>query len=146
MTGRVCHGSAIQLKAIPVKFKGFKVGPLPVEIINRCLGTDLEPGDVWVSSHAHRHIAEDHPADYPTIIAALYEIVSTPLYVGQDPKHGRNFYIVRPMPTSAANPYGLVSIGFEQNQHGGYNVRTAYSISQDSVTKRRAANRLHRVI
>lgn len=110
--------------------------------INSVLGADLEQGDVWVSSACHRHMAIDHPEDYPVIMAALETIVAHPLYVGQDPKHGRNFYLVRPI-GGGANPYALVSIGLEPNKHGGYNVRTAYTISQETVDKRRAARRLH---
>jgi len=87
-------------------------------------------------------MALDHPEDYPAIMAALQVIVTSPLYVGQDPKHAANFYVVRPI-GEGPNPHALVSIGFEPNDHGSYNVRTAYTISQETVDKRRAANRLH---
>ncbi|KTR81591.1 hypothetical protein NS277_16425 [Novosphingobium barchaimii] len=76
-------------------------------------------------------------------MAALVEIVTGPLYVGQDPKHSENFYVVKALPAGAPNPHGLVAIGLEMNKHGGYNVRTAYSINQETVTQRRSANRLH---
>lgn len=129
--------------AKPIKYRAFRVGPLPVDKVNRALGVDLEPGEVWVSADCHRHIAEDHPDDYPFVVQAIFEIVAGPLYVGQDPKHHRNFYFVKSLPDGAPNPQGLVSIGFEPNKFGGYNVRTAYSISQSDVDARRAAKRLH---
>ncbi|AJP73093.1 hypothetical protein [Sphingomonas hengshuiensis] len=124
-------------------FRAIRVGPLPVDIVNAALGTDLEPGEVWVSAACHAHIATDHAGDYPHIIAAIFDIVARPLYVGQDPKHGRNFYLVRPMPEGSANPHGLVSVGFERNRFGGYNVRSAYTVSQETINQRRSANRLH---
>lgn len=123
-----------------------KVGPLPFDKINRALGTELDEGDVWISKAAHEHIAVDHPEDYPFIMAALVEIVTGPLYVGQDPKHGQNFYLVKGLPANAPNPHGLVAIGLEVNRYGDYNVRTAYSINQETVNQRRTAKRLHMLI
>ncbi len=125
------------------KYPAIRIGPLPVEKINKALGVDLDPGEVWVSQAAHAHIAIDHPDDYPFIIEAIFEIVAAPLYVGQDPKHSADFYIVRAMPPGSPNPHGLVAIGFERNAFGSYNVRTAYSISQATVDTRRQAKRLH---
>jgi hypothetical protein len=125
------------------KYAPIRVGDLPVDKINKALGVELDAGEVWVSAHAHRHIAQDHPDIYDEIIAAIFEIVTAPLYVGQDPRHGENFYVVRRLPESAARPFGLVAIGFEKGPSGVYNVRTAYGINQDTVDKRRAAKRLH---
>ncbi|HEX7873038.1 MAG TPA: hypothetical protein VF475_09015 [Sphingobium sp.] len=128
------------------KYPAIKIGALPFEKINAALGTELEEGDVWLSKAAHQHIAKDHPEDYPFIMAAIVEIVTGPLYVGQDPKHGGNFYVVKALAADAPNPHGLVALGFEVNKFGSYNVRTAYSINQDTVTQRRQANRLHVLI
>lgn len=128
------------------KYPAFVVGPLPVDKINQALGVDLAPGVVSVSSACHRHIAEDHPDDYPHIMEALASIVTGPLYIGQDPKHADNFYVVRPLPEGAPNPYGLVAIGFERNKEGGYRVKSAYTINQVTVDKRRAARCLHRIL
>lgn len=125
------------------KYPAFRVGDLPIDKINKALDTDLEAGEVWVSKACHKHIARDHPKDYPYIIEAIFEIVTAPLYVGQDPKHGSDFYVVRTMPPEAPNPHGLVAISFDRNEFGTYNVRTAYTISQDTVMNRRAAKRLH---
>ena len=129
-----------------MKYSAFRVGPLPTNKINQALGMDLLPGDVWVSKACHGHIARDHPEDYAVIIAAIFEIVAAPLYVGQDPKSSHNFYVVRRLPTGATGPFGLVAIGFEPNEFGGYNVRSAYALSQEDVDNRRAAQRLHSAI
>lgn len=128
------------------KFPAIKVGKLPFDKINKALGTELDDGEVWVSRAAHEHIAVDHPDDYPFIMAALVEIVTGPLYVGQDPKHGGNFYVIKPLGQDAPNPHGLVVIGLEPNKHGSYNVRSAYTTNQETVTQRRASNRLHVLI
>ncbi len=128
------------------KFHAITLGRLAIDKVNQALGTELDPGDVWLSPGAHRHIAVDHPDDYPFIMAVIADVVAQPLYVGQDPKHGRNFYIVRPLPAGAPNPHALVSIGLARDEVGRYRVRTAYTISQDTVTARRSAKRLHVVI
>ncbi|WP_374413330.1 hypothetical protein [Novosphingobium colocasiae] len=125
------------------KYPAVRVGPLPFAKINRALGTELDEGEVWMSSHAHKHVAVDHPEDYPFIMAALVEIVSSPLYVGQDPKHGENFYVIKPIGDGAPNPHALVVIGLVTNRHGSYNVRSAYTTNQETVNQRRAAKRLH---
>src|SRR6187402_2258827 len=117
------------------KYAPIRVGDLPVDKINAALGKELEPGEVWVSSRAHRHIAEDHADIYADIIAAIFEIVTAPLYVGQDPKHGDNFYVVRRLPQGASQTFGLIAIGLEVGPSGPYNVRTAYGINQDTVDK-----------
>jgi hypothetical protein len=127
-------------------YPAVRIGDLPFDKINSALGTDLEAGEVWLSKIAHQHIAVDHPEDYPFIMASLVEIVTGPLYVGQDPKHASNFYLVKPLPAAAPNPHALVAIGFELNRHGSYNVRTAYSINQATVNQRRSAKRLHVII
>ena len=127
-------------------YPAIKIGQLPFDKINKALGTELDEGEVWMSRHAHEHIAVDHPEDYPFIMAALVEIVTGPLYVGQDPKHGGNFYVIKPLGEDAPNPHGLVVIGLVPNKYGSYNVRSAYTTNQDTVNQRRAAKRLHVLI
>lgn len=52
-------------------YEAIEVGPLPAAMINRTLGTELVDGIVRVSRTAHRHIAQDHAADYPLVMAHL---------------------------------------------------------------------------
>ena len=68
---------------MPKRYPALDLGPLPVDLINRTLGTELEPGRVRLSARAHRHIAEDHPDDYQTCMAALPGAVAAPTYIGQ---------------------------------------------------------------
>src|SRR5690348_3977020 len=71
------------------------LGPLPVDLINAVLGTELEPGRVLLSAQAHKHMAEDHPTDYPACIAALSTAIAEPTFIGQAPGISRNFELIR---------------------------------------------------
>ena len=125
------------------KYKAFRIGPLPTGAINTALGTELEIGDVWVSKAAHQHIALDHSNDYQAVKANMIEIIRSPTWVGQDPKHGGNFYLVRRVTKSEGTEPILISIGLERNEHGTYNVRTGYSISEEDILTRRLRGSLH---
>lgn len=129
-----------------MNYKALRVGPLAARQINRALGLELESGDVWVSRACHRHIAKDHPDDYPYIKANIIEIVRDPTWVGQDPKHGRNFYLVRRLPDADDLPLALVAIGLEMTRHGTYSVRSAYRIKQDDVDRRILRGSLKRIL
>ncbi len=65
---------------MPKRYSAVDLGPLPVDLINRTLGTELDPGRVRLSARAHRHIAEDRPDDYPTCIGALPGVIAAPTY------------------------------------------------------------------
>lgn len=133
----------VDRKLLKPKFKAFRVGPLPADVINAALGTELEPSDVWVSKAAHQHIALDHPADYDAVKANIIEIIRSPTWAGQDPKHGRNFYLVRRVLREGGLEPLLISIGLEPSAHGTYNVRTGYSISEADILTRRLRGSLH---
>lgn len=122
---------------IKARRKAFLVGPLPAALINRALGTDLEPANVWVSKACHAHIANDHPEDYPVIIANIIDILRAPMYAGQDPKHAHGFYLVKCVEPVADREFALVAISLELSQHGTYNVKSAYTIKQQDVDSRR---------
>lgn len=122
---------------IKAKRKAFRVGPLPVDLINRALGTELEPADVWVSKACHGHIADDHPDDYPIIMANIIDILRSPSYAGQDAQNGEGFYLVKRVEAVADREFALVAIGLEITEHGTYNVKSAYIIKQIDVDSRR---------
>ena len=119
------------------RLKAFRVGPLPADLINRALGTELEAADVWVSKAAHRHIALDHPDDYPVIKAHLIDIIRSPTYAGQDPQHGDGFYLVKKIEKIGEKEFALVAISLEVSAFGTFNVKSAYAIKQQDVTSRR---------
>jgi hypothetical protein len=130
----------------PKKFKSFRVGPLPADAINKALGTELEVADVWVSKACHAHIAIDHPQDYPIIKAHIIDIIREPNMVGQDPAHGRNFYLVKRIMDEQGKEFAMIALGLELSRFGTYNVRSAYRISQESVTTRRLRGSLKSLI
>lgn len=128
------------------RYKAFRVGPLDVGQINHALGTELDSADVWVSKACHAHIATDHPDAYNLVMANFIDIVRAPTFVGQDPKHGKNFYLVKRIIIADETGFALVAIGFERSAHGTYNVRSAYLIDQDDVDRRRLRGSLKPII
>lgn len=116
-------------------YPALKLGPLPVGRINATIGTTLVPGRVTVSKAAHKHIALDHPAEYPTIMAALAGIIANPAFIGRDPAHPHAFYLVDALP-NPAGPFALVAIGLEMTPGGTYAVKSAYGIKAGQLTSR----------
>ena len=119
-------------------FKSFKAGKLPANRINQALGTELDPAEVWVSKACHAHIANDHAEDYKLIIDNIGEIISDPTWARQDYRHGDNFYVVRQVGSAADEGLVLVAIGLEVGTYGNYNVRSAYTIKQEVIDRRRS--------
>ncbi len=119
-------------------YPALDLGLLPVDRINAVLGTELEPGQVRLSRSAHRHMAEDHPADYPDCIATLPQVIAEPTFVGQAPRHGPNFEMVKRVVRMDGKAV-LVAIGLEPDDAGAYRVRSCYLISSDTADARRRA-------
>ena len=120
-------------------------GPLPVDLINATLGTDLEPGNARLSARAHEHIATDHPDDYAICMGALAQAIAAPSFIGQDPTHRANFVLVKRIGLEDGRAV-LVAIGLEIDRHGFYAVRSSYLIPQRTIDARRQARRLFIVI
>ena len=78
-----------------MRLPAIDLGPLPVDLLNAALGTELEPGRARLSAVAHVHMAGDHSEDYAACLKALPDAVSAPSFVGQAPGHTRNFEMVR---------------------------------------------------
>lgn len=123
------------------KYPALDLGWLPVDLINRTLGTELDPGRVRLSPRAHRHIAEDHPNDYATCIAALPHAIAAPTYVGQAPHHAGNIELVKRV-RGVQGWMVLVAVGLEPDKRGDYRVRSAYLIREATVEGRRLRGRL----
>jgi hypothetical protein len=112
-----------------------------VDLINDALGTELEPGHARLSRTAHRHMAEDHPTDYPVCIAELASAIATPTFIGQAPGHTRNFEMIRRIGRSDGSVV-LVAIGLEPHDRGDYRVRTCYLLEAFKVEERRQQRRV----
>ncbi len=125
----------------PSHYPAIDLGPLPVEAVNGVLNTELEAGNVRLSSQAHRHMAEDHPDDYETCRAALHLAIAAPTFIGQAPGHVRNFEMIRRTRLSDGRAV-LVAIAIDQDSSGDYRVRSCYLVDAATVDKRRKAGRL----
>jgi hypothetical protein len=136
-------GSAFLPRSTP--YLALDLGPLPVDLINDVLGTELEYGHARLSGTAHRHMAVGHPADYPVCIMEIGAAIATPTFVGQAPGHSRNFEMIRRI-GRADGSVVLVAIGLEPDDHGDYRVRTCYLLESDKVDERRRQGRLRLVI
>jgi len=122
-------------------YPALDLGPLPVDAINTAIKTELAPGIAHLSTQAHRHMAEDHPADYADCIAALPDVIASPSFIGQAPGHTRNFEMVRRTRRQDGQAV-LVAIGLEPDNAGNYRVRSCYLISAETVDDRRRKGRL----
>jgi hypothetical protein len=131
--------SSLQSARMPL-YPKIEFDKLCIDLINAVLGTELEPGLVILSTQAHRHIAEDHAADYALCIAALADALIAPTFIGQGPK-ADNFEVVRRInhPEGAAV---LVAVGLTVDDDGAYRIRSSYLISERKVDERRRAGRL----
>lgn len=125
-------------------YRAVRICALPVCIINNALGTELEPGEAWLSREAHRHIAEDHREDYPVCFPILEEVISRPTWIGQAHYSGVNCELV----ARKMGNIGIVlaAICLEPNKFGNYNVCSVYRIEQKDVDARRASGRLILII
>jgi hypothetical protein len=118
------------------KYVQILLGPLPVELINATLGVDLEPGEAILTARAHKHIAQDHAKDYAAVMTYLQVVIAKPTYVGQSPKHAGAFELVRRVIVPGQEEIILAAINLTLNEHGNYNVHSAYSLKEDQVTRR----------
>lgn len=118
---------------------------LPVDPINRALGTELEAGYAWLSSVAHRHIAVDHGDDYGICIAHLEVVIGRPMYVRQSDRHARNFELIRRIEVDG-RPLMLVAVSLERNEQGNYNVRSSYLIKETDLERKKRSGSLKLVI
>ena len=134
-------GQIREVYDMPKQYPAVDLGPLPVDLINRTLGTELDPGRVRLSSRAHRHIAEDHPDDYPTCIAALPRVVDAPTYIGQAPHHARNIELVKRF-RGVQGWMVLVAVGLEQDRRGDYRVRSSYLVRESTIEGHRLRGRM----
>jgi hypothetical protein len=129
----------------PPPYPAIDLGPLPVDLINEALGTELEPGAARLGKAAHRHIATDHPADYPVCIAELPATIAAPTFIGQAPGHGGNFEMVRRI-GRADGSVVLAAVGLEPDERGDYRVKTCYLLEASKVEERRRQGRLRLVV
>jgi len=117
------------------------LGPFPVDVINDALGTELDAGNARLSRTAHRHIAEDHPADYAVCMAHMAAVIAAPTYIGQAPRHGSYFEMIKRVSVGKEAAV-LVAIGLEPDERGAYRIVSSYLLGAEEIERKRAAGYL----
>jgi hypothetical protein len=119
------------------KHKLFDVfpGPIPDKAIYDTLGIELDAGDVKFSAPAQRHAYRGHPEDVPLIIPHLSQVISDPMYMGDDLKNPGKIELVRLI--AGAGKFALVAVTVAKSEDGYYHVCSAYLISQSEVDRKR---------
>lgn len=112
-------------------------GDAPVVIINRTLELEMEIGPVKFSVPAQRHAYKGHPTDVPVIVPHLSQILTNPLYLGNDLKNSGKIELVGRILGHQGG--ALVSLTVEMNENDGhYHVCSTYLISQSELDKKRS--------
>lgn len=111
------------------------LGPLPVEVINATLGTELEPGSVILSRAAQAHVLKRHPEDYSTCLPHVGTVVINPLYIGDDHRNPDKIELIAKV--GAVDAFVLVAVCIEPDKDGDYYVSSFYPIDQEKINQRR---------
>lgn len=115
-------------------------GPLPVDLINRTTGLELETGNAFFSINAQKHAAKRHPLEYSKALPHVAAVIADPMYLGDDFKnHGKIELVAR---VAALGNALLVAVEVTRDDSGRYNVTSFYPISQKKIDNRREKGRL----
>lgn len=118
------------------KRQSLVLGPLPVDVINRTIETELAEGQVILSAAAQLHAQRYHPEDFPHILPHIGAIVTAPFYVGDDHRNPGKIELIGRIP--GAGIVALVAVSIEQDGDGNYNVASFYQISEEKLQTRRS--------
>lgn len=115
-------------------------GPLPVDLINRATGLELETGNAFFSINAQKHATKRHPLDYSKALPHVAAVIADPMYLGDDfNNHGKIELVAR---IAALGNALLVAVEVTKDDNGRYNVTSFYQISQKKIDNRREKGRL----
>lgn len=117
------------------------LGPLPVNILNKVLGLELEEGSVVVTGATQKHAQKRHPNEYDILLPHLASIIRNPLYVGDDFKNQGKIEIIG-KPKGLAQ-FALIALSIRRDQHGHYHVVSFYPVSAMKITNRKEKGFLH---
>ena len=115
------------------------LGPLPIDIIYRVLGLELEEGEVRFSAGAQIHAAKKHPEDYSRYLAFIGGVIASPLYLGDDVRNLGKIEFISRIPKVGGL---LVALEVKKDSAGKYNVVSIYSITHEKIEARRRKGRL----
>jgi hypothetical protein len=120
--------------AKPPKNPDLIIGPMPVDAVNKTLGTEIDPGDVILTRGAQRHAYRRHPRDYPRCLPHLANVIANPRYIGDDHRNsGIEIW-------GYAAPVGslvLVAIKLVPDAEGRYRISSFYIVSEKKAQSRR---------
>jgi len=116
------------------------LGPLPVDVINRTLGHDLEPGDVIFSSSAQKHAFARHPDDFGKCLPHVGPIVGRPDFLGDDFKNTGAIELVSRVPILGSGV--LVAVLIVPDRNRCYRVKSCYPVGYSKIEGRRQSGRL----
>ena len=111
------------------------LGPLPVDLINRATGLELEPGNAFLSINAQKHAAKRHPLDYSRGLPHVAAVIANPMYLGDDFNNRGKIELVARI--AALGSALLVAVEITTDHHGRYNVTSFYPIAQWKIDSRR---------
>jgi hypothetical protein len=116
------------------------LGPLPVDMINRLFGYELDPGEVILTRGAQLHASRRHPEDYSLCLPHVANVIVNPLYIGDDLRnHGKIELVGR---VSVLGLVILVAVNVAPDRAGRYHIESFYPISEKKVQKRREKGHL----
>lgn len=109
--------------------------PMPVEVINATLETELEPGGVMLGRGAQAHALKRHPDEYPLCLPHVASVVANPLYIGDDFNNEGSIELIGRVP--ALGGFMLVAVTVTKDQEGFYNVCSFYPVGEKKIQSRR---------
>lgn len=111
------------------------LGVLPVAVVNRTIGTELEPGQVVFSRAGQQHAAKRHPEEYPLCLPHLASIIADPFYIGDDLRNPGKIELIGRI--AAAGSMVLIAIDIERDADGRYRIASFYRVTDEKMRKRR---------
>jgi hypothetical protein len=110
------------------------LGYLPVDSVNKTLGTELNAGQVVLTRGAQRHAYQRHPDDYPKCLPHLASVIANPRYIGDD--HSNSGIEIWGYVGAIASLV-LIAVELIPDEHGRYQVSSFYMVSEKKAQSRR---------
>ena len=110
------------------------LGQMPVAAINKAIGTELEAGDIVLTSGAQLHASRRHPEDYPKCLPHLGSVIANRRYIGDDHTNSGIEIWGYAGPISALV---LVAVAIVPDGDGRYQISSFYVVSEKKAHARR---------
>lgn len=110
---------------------------MPTDMLWRTLELELEEGEIVFTRGAQRHAYDRHPDDFALAFEHFQQIVTNPLYVGDDLNNVGKIEFVGRVPVEGGLVHILVAVTVELDRQGRYHVVSFYRVSDAKVQGRR---------